>query len=82
MKVFWGIVFTLFAGLGGLFMFQNQTRTLSVDTAGNQVSFDLGFWGLASTDLSFAALVCSVFGIGTVFGLLIPYVYRDIFASK
>lgn len=82
MKVFWSVVFTVFASLGCLFVFQNQTRSLSVDTAGNQISFDLGFWGLASANLGFAVFVSAVFAIGALFGLLLPYAYRDFFASK
>ena len=77
MKMFWSIFLALFTLCSGLFLFQNQTRTLSIDTNGYQLSFDLGVWGLAATDLNFAALIGTTFVIGIVLGLLLPMMIKD-----
>ena len=79
MKIFWSIILTLFTLFCGLFLFQNQTRTLSVDTHGYQLSFDLGIWGLAATDLSFAVLIVSTFMIGVLMGCLLPLMIKEFF---
>ena len=69
MKVFWSIFLVVFTVLCGLFMFQNQSRTLSIDTNGHRLSFDLGLWGVAATDLSFMMFVTITFVVGVVVGL-------------
>ena len=78
MKVFWSIFLAVFALLCGLFIFQNQSRSLSLDTNGHRLSFDLGLWGVAATDMSFLLFVVSTFVIGVVFGLLLPMMIKDV----
>ena len=77
MKIFWSIFLALFTLFCGLFLFQNQTRTLSSDIQGYQLSLDLGIWGVASTDLNFTILITATFFIGVVMGLLIPFMFKD-----
>ena len=79
--VFWiGLLFlVVFTVLCGLFVFQNQSRTLSLDTNGNRLSFDLGLWGIAATELSFIVFVATTFAVGVVLGLLLPMMFKDLF---
>ncbi len=79
MKIFWSIFLVVFAVLCGLFMFQNQSRTLSLDTNGHRLSFDLGLWGVAATDLSFMMFVTITFVVGVVVGFLLPMMIKDLF---
>ena len=78
MKVFWSIFLAVFTLLCGLFVFQNQSRSLSLDTNGHRLSFDLGFWGVAATDMNFTLLVAITFIVGVVFGLLVPTMIKDL----
>ena len=78
MKVFWYILLTLFALLCGLFVFQNQSRSLSLDTNGYRLSFDLGLWGVVATEVNFAMLVVSTFVVGVIFGLLLPMLIKGV----
>ena len=78
MKVFWSILLALFTVLCGLFVFQNQSRTLSIDTNGHRLSFDLGLWGVAATELNFLTFVSITFIIGVVIGLLLPMMIKDL----
>ena len=68
MKVFWSIFGCVYSACG-LLIFQNQSRTLSLDTNGHRLSFDLGIWGVAATDLSFIVFVAVTFVVGVVVGL-------------
>ena len=78
MKVFWSIFLALFTVLCGLFVFQNQSRTLSIDTNGHRLRFDLGLWGVAATELNFLTFVSITFVIGVVIGLLLPMMIKDL----
>ncbi len=78
MKYFWIGLVGLFGVLGTLFLFQNNTRTLSMDTRGYQLSYDLGFWGIGATTLRFDVFILSVFALGIVFGLILPFVYKSL----
>ena len=77
MKVFWSIFLAVFALLCGLFVFQNQSRSLSLDTNGHRLSFDLGLWGVVATEINFILFVVSTFVVGVIFGLLLPMVIKD-----
>lgn len=77
MKVFWSIFLTIFTLLCGLFVFQNQSRTLSMDANGHQLSFDLGLWGVVTTELSFLVFVSTTFIVGVVIGGLLPVMVKD-----
>ena len=77
MKVFWSIFLALFTVLCGLFVFQNQSRTLSIDTNGHRLSFDLGLWGVAATELNFLVFVSITFVVGVVIGFLLPMMIKD-----
>ena len=79
MKIFWSIFLALFTLCCSLFLYQNQTRTLSSDTNGYQLSFDLGVWGLAATDLNFSVLMVSTFVMGIIMGLLFPMMIKELF---
>ena len=79
MKIFWSIFLALFTLFCGLFLFQNETRTLTSDTHGYQLSFDLGLWGVAATELSFSVLMVTTFTIGLVIGLLLPMMIKEFF---
>ena len=78
MKYFWLSLLGLIGIFGGLFLYQNQSRTLSVDQNGLQVSFDLGVWGIGSSSMSFVSLTLIIFVLGTLFGLTVPKMYKDI----
>tara|TARA_B100001093_G_C26594906_1_gene913230 strand:- start:599 stop:844 length:246 start_codon:yes stop_codon:yes gene_type:complete len=78
MKVFWSIFLAVFALLCGLFVFQNQSRSLSLDTNGHRLSFDLGLWGVAATEMNFLLFVASTFVMGVGFGLLLPMMIKDL----
>ena len=78
MKIFWSIFLVVFTLLSSLFLFQNQTRTLSNDTNGYQLSFDLGVWGLATTELNFPVLIGTTFVVGIALGLLFPVMMKDL----
>ena len=78
MKVLWSIFLVVFALLCGLFVFQNQSRSLSLDTNGHRLSFDLGLWGVAASDMSFLLFVAGTFVVGVVFGLLLPMMIKDL----
>lgn len=82
MKYFWIGVVGLFCALGSLFLFQNNTRTLSLDTRGYQLSYDLGVWGVGATNLRFDVFVLSIFVLGIVFGLMLPIVYKALFTRQ
>lgn len=77
MKVFWSIFLVLFTVFAGLFVFQNQSRTLSIDTNGHRLSLDLGLWGVAATELNFLMFVAITFVVGVVIGLLVPMMIKD-----
>ena len=81
MKYFWIGVVVLFGLFGSLFLFQNNTRTLSLDTRGYQLSFDLGIWGVGATDLRFDVYTLSVFSVGIIFGLIAPFLYKSLFSK-
>ena len=78
MKVLWSIFLVVFALLCGLFVFQNQSRSLSLDTNGHRLSFDLGLWGVAAPDMNFLIFVACTFVVGVVFGLLLPMMIKDL----
>ena len=78
MKIFWSILLAVFTLLCGLFVFQNQSRTLSIDTNGYQLSFDLGVWGIAASELSFVVFVTVTFVIGIFVGLLLPTIVKGL----
>lgn len=77
MKVVWSIFLTVFTLLCGLFLFQNQSRTLSMDADGHRLSFDLGLWGLVASDLSFLVFVSTTFIVGVIVGVLLPMMIKD-----
>ena len=68
LKGFLGFVSVIF----GLFLYQNSTRGIEVDQAGNALSLDLFVWGIAAPNhLSVSLLISIVFIIGLLCGLLI-----------
>jgi len=82
MKYFWLTLLGLIGIFGGLFLYQNQSRTLSVDQNGLQVSFDLGVWGIGSSSINFVSLALIIFVLGTLFGLIVPKMYKDIVSKS
>lgn len=83
MKIFNYSVVTIVLLLTSLFFYQNWSRTISIDTAGNALSFDLFFWGLAwPGELSASLFALVVLGIGIVVGLILPPMVKMIFKSS
>lgn len=78
MKYAWMTILALTGIFGGLFLFQNHTRTLSTDVQGLQLSFDLGLWGVGTSDVGLTTFVLVVFTLGSIFGMLIPTIYRNL----
>lgn len=73
-----GIIFLLIT----LFFYQNWSRTISMDKAGNSLSFDLQFWGLAwPGELSASVFALIFLGIGILIGLILPFVFKLLFSS-
>ena len=73
-KGFLGLFFALFA----LFLYQNHTRTISLDQSGNALSFDLMVWGIAVPNhLSVSLLIGIVFVLGILVGAIFPALLRS-----
>ena len=82
MKYIWMTLLALIGIFGGLFLFQNHTRTVSTDVHGLQLSLDLGLWGLGTSDVGFTTLVLVVFTLGSVFGVVLPTMYKDLLNKR
>jgi|GEM_PF-7019879 len=82
MKYVWMTLIALIAMFGGLFLFQNHTRTLSTDVNGLQLSFDLGLWGVGTSDVGLTTFVLVVFTLGSIFGVLIPTMVKDLLNKR
>ena len=83
MKIFNYSVLTIVLLLVTLFFYQNWSRTISLDTAGNSLSFDLFFWGLVwPGELSASIFALIVLGIGILLGLFLPSMLKMIFSSS
>ena len=69
-----GIISTL---LGGLFLHQNWNRTIMLDETGNSLSLDLYLGGLVCpVDISVSEVIIYAFGVGTIFGLILPMLVK------
>lgn len=83
MKIFNYSFLTIVLLLSVLFFYQNWSRTISLDTAGNSLSFDLFFWGLVwPGELSASIFALIVLTVGIVLGLLLPIMMKMIFTSS
>lgn len=77
MKIFIAVIGTILGLLGTLFLYQNWTRTISVDAQGNALSFDLQFWGLVYSDeLSVSVFTLAVLAIGILLGMALPSIFK------
>ena len=76
-------VITLFglvsSTLAGLFLYQNWTRTVVQDSAGNYLSLDLYLAGVVSSvPISVSEIVIYAFGAGALLGLLLPQMVKTL----
>ena len=73
MKIFVIALNVIICLLGGLFLYQNWSRTIEMDSNGYAISLDLGIVGFAhTTPLSISQMVLITLTIGIVIGLLLP----------
>lgn len=80
MKIVGYGVLSLILGLAGLFLYQNWSRTISLDVSGNSLSLDLMVWGLVwPGELSASVFALVLLVIGTVIGLVLPSLFRLFF---
>jgi hypothetical protein len=77
MKIVWTILLALGVTVGGLFLFQNSTRMLSVDEQGLQLSLDLFFVGVGTSNISLITLLLVTASIGFIVGLLAPIIWKS-----
>lgn len=83
MKILFATIITLFCSIFALFLYQNQSRSISVDTQGNLLSLDMQFVGFAITEnLSVSLLLFITLIGGMVIGLLMPMVARIFMHSE
>jgi hypothetical protein len=65
--------------LAGLFLYQNWTRAISQDSAGNYLSLDLYLAGVVSNvPISVSEIVIYSFGIGVILGLVLPQMVKTL----
>ena len=77
MKIVWTILLVLGATVGGLFLFQNSTRMLSVDDQGLQLSLDLLWVGVGTSDVGLTTLLLVTALIGFIVGLSAPFIWKS-----
>lgn len=77
MKYFWGLLLGVTALFGGLFLFQNSSRTPSVDAQGYQLSLDLLVVGIGSKTVSLATVMGVSVLSGIVLGLALPLAWKS-----
>jgi hypothetical protein len=77
MKYFWGLLLGLTALFGGLFLYQNSSRTPSVDTHGYQLSLDLFVIGIGSKTVSLAMVMGVSVLLGILLGLVLPLAWKS-----
>ena len=83
MKILLGTIITLFLSILALFLYQNQSRSISMDTHGNLLSLDIQFVGFVITkDLSVSLLIFLSLILGMIIGLLMPMIARIFMQSE
>jgi len=83
MKIFLSSFLLIIGLLAALFFYQNWSRTISLDMAGNSLSFDLLVWGMVwSGDISASIFALIMLGIGLVVGAVLPKMLSTLLKSS
>jgi hypothetical protein len=83
MKIFLSSFLLVIGLLATLFFYQNWSRSISLDMAGNSLSFDLLFWGMVWTgELSASVFALIMLSIGLVGGVVLPKILSGLLKSS
>ena len=83
MKIFLSSFLLVIGLLATLFFYQNWSRSISLDMAGNSLSFDLFVWGMVwSGELSASVFALIMLSIGLVGGAVLPKILSELLKSS
>lgn len=83
MKIFLSSFLLVIGLLSTLFFYQNWSRTISLDMAGNSLSLDLLVWGMVwSGELSASTFALIMMSIGVVVGAVLPKILSGLLKSS
>ena len=83
MKIFLSSFLLVIGLLVTLFFYQNWSRSISLDMAGNSLSFDLLVWGMVwPGELSASVFALIMLSIGFVGGAILPKILFGLLKSS